>query len=63
MKAITLFFFLVMVQSHCEVHRPTQCERLKQEIESSYHRDTPVAPRMQMLLRYDELGCDDFGPP
>ena len=62
MKAITLLFFLVMVQSHCEVHRPSICEGLKEEIEASYKRDTPTPTRMNMLLRYDELRCDRVAP-
>jgi hypothetical protein len=62
MKAITLLFFLVMVQSHCEIHRPDVCDRLKEEIESSYKRNTPAATRMKMLLRYDELGCEEVAP-
>ena len=62
MKAVTFLFFLVMVQSHCEVHRPTICDCLKEEIETSYKRDTPSKVRMNMLLRYDDLDCQEVSP-
>jgi len=62
MKAITLLFFLVMVQSHCEIHRPDVCECLKAEIESSYKRKAPPHLRMKMLVRYDELDCEEVAP-
>jgi hypothetical protein len=62
MKAITFLFFLVMVQSHCDVHRPAICECLKTEIETSYKKDVPSQKRMKMLLRYDELDCDEVAP-
>jgi hypothetical protein len=62
MKAVTLFFFLIMVQSHCEVHRPSICESLKEQIDSSYKRNAPTTHRMNMLLHYDELGCEEVVP-
>ena len=58
MKAVTLLFFLIMVQSHCEIHRPEICECLKEEILASYKRDSTPDRRMKMLLRYDELRCE-----
>jgi len=62
MKAITFFFFLMIVQSHCDVHRPNICECLKEEIDASYKRKASPNLRMKMLLRYDELGCDEVVP-
>jgi len=61
-KVVTLFFFLIMVQSHCEVHRPTTCQSLKEQIDSTYKRNARTTHRMKMLLRYDELGCEEVVP-
>jgi len=62
MKAVTFLFFLIMVQSHCDVHRPDICDCLKAEIESSYNKKTSHSTRMRMLMRYDELDCDEVSP-
>jgi len=59
---MTFMFFLIMVQSHCDAHRPDICECLKQEIEASYSKETPHSLRMQMLMRYDELDCEEVAP-
>ena len=62
MKSVTFLFFLMMVQAHCEIPRPTDCRALADAIELSYETNTPPELRMRMLMRYAELDCEDFAP-